>query len=203
MNCRVYLVRHGETEWNATMRFQGQTDVELSKQGKKQACALAERLQKVEFGGIYSSNLNRAYETASIIAAHHNLKVEQERGFGEINFGAWEGLTYKEIQQKYSRSAARWWQDPLATRVPGGESLGDVVDRSMATLLKTCKIHADQTVLIVTHGGVVKSIISSVLGMDLNQYWRLKQDNLALNIVYFPQWEKGILELFNDCSHLG
>lgn len=202
MNCRVYLIRHGQTAWNAEMRFQGHSDIALSEQGREQARALADRLKKVTFGGVYTSDLERAYETAAIIARPHNLKVQQEPGFREINFGIWEGLTFKEIRAQHARSAAQWWRNPLQTRVPGGESLGDVVKRSMEALFNICTRHENQNIIIVTHGGVVRSIIASILGMDLNEYWRLKQDNLALNIVYFPRWEKGILELFNDCSHL-
>jgi alpha-ribazole phosphatase/probable phosphoglycerate mutase len=184
------------------MRFQGHTDIELTEQGRKQARALSKRLEKVNFAGVYSSDLGRAYETASIISASHSIEVRKEPGFREMNFGAWEGLTFKEIQSQHSTSAARWWENPLKTRVPGGESLGDLVKRCMSALFKICNESKDSNILVVTHGGVVRSIISSVLGMDLNDYWRLKQDNLALNIVYFPQWERGILELFNDCSHL-
>lgn len=202
MNCRVYLIRHGETAWNAEMRFQGHANIKLSERGRNQARALGERLRKENFGGIYASDLERAYETATIIARYHNLEVRKEPGFREMNFGVWEGLTFKQIHAQHAGLAARWWKNPLETRVPGGESLGDLVERSMAALFEICNMHKDQKILIVTHGGVVKSIISTVLGMDLNEYWRLKQDNLALNIIYFPQWEKGILELFNDCSHL-
>lgn len=202
MNCRVYLVRHGETAWNAEMRFQGHSNVTLNEKGRQQARALADRLKKENFGGIYASDLERAYETAKIIARPHNLEVQREPGFREINFGFWEGLTFQEIRKKYTETAAKWWEKPLQTPVPGGESLEEVVNRSMTALYNICNRHRGHNILIVSHGGVIRSIISSVLGMDLNEYWRLRQDNLALNIIFFPEWGKGILELFNDCSHL-
>ncbi|MCF8012364.1 MAG: alpha-ribazole phosphatase [Clostridiales bacterium] len=202
MNCRIYLVRHGQTDWNAKMRFQGQTDIHLAEKGREQAAALARRLEKENFAGIYSSDLTRAYETAEIIARSHNLLVQQKPAFREINFGSWEGLTFQEIQENFSEEATDWWERPLYTRIPDGESLHDVVKRSMDVLHDICKKHNGQKILIVSHGGVVRSIISTVLGIDLNEYWRIKQDNLALNIIHFPEWNKGILELLNDCTHL-
>lgn len=202
MNCRVYLVRHGETVWNAEMRFQGHSDISLTDQGKLQASALGKRLQREQFSSFYASDLGRAFETASIIASHHKLEVHQEPAFREINFGNWEGLTFEQIKEQYAEAAAKWWKEPFTNQVPGGESLEEVVERSMMALQKICQRHKGQNILIATHGGVIRSIICQVLGIDLNEYWRLRQDNMALNIIYFPSWDKGILELFNDCSHL-
>lgn len=202
MNCRVYLVRHGETDWNATMRFQGHTDISLSDKGREQAYALATRLAHENFAGIYASDLGRARETAEILARPHNLKVREEPGFREINFGSWEGLTFDEIKEKYPEAAANWWEKPLETRAPGGETLQELVDRCMQSLYQICCRHRGEQILVVSHGGVVRSIIGSILGINLNEYWRLRQDNLALNILHFPTWDKGILYLFNDCCHL-
>lgn len=202
MNCRVYLIRHGETAWNAEMRFQGHTNIKLSTQGRNQARALGKRLQEINFGAIYASDLDRAYETATIVAGYHNLKVKKEANFKEMNFGDWEGLTFNQIHARYQESAARWWKKPFSTRTPRGESLGDLKERCMNALFDACVQYKNQNIMIVTHGGVVRTIISTILGMDLNEYWRLKQNNIALNILHFPQWENGVLELFNDCSHL-
>lgn len=202
MSCRIYLVRHGETEWNALMKFQGQTDVPLSDRGRQQAGLLGERLAGEKFQGFYASDLTRAYETAAIISRHHGLNIETIPELRELNFGAWEGLTNKEIKESFADEVKRWWENPLSTRIPGGETLGEMVERSVVAVKKIVERHNGENVVVVSHGGAIRSIVGSVLGMDLNKYWRLRLDNACLNIIDFPEWEKGILMLFNDCSHL-
>ena len=202
MSCKVYLIRHGETSWNSLMKFQGQTDIPLSDQGRRQAELLSRRLAGEKFTACYASDLVRAYETAKIVAARHTLAVQKIPSLRELNFGVWEGLTAADIKKSYREEVKQWWKSPLTTRIPGGETLAEMVTRAMAALKTIVGSHREGNVLVVSHGGAIRSIIGSVLGMDLNQYWRLKLDNASLNIVDFPEWEKGILMLFNDCAHL-
>lgn len=202
MSCRIYLVRHGETEWNALMRYQGQTDVPLSENGRRQARLLAQRLAGEEFRGFYASDLKRAYETATIISSYHGMEVEAVPELRELNFGAWEGLTAGEIKKLFADEVKRWWESPLSTRIPGGETLAEMVERSVGAIKRIVETHGEGNVVVVAHGGAIRSIVGSVLGMDLNKYWRLRLNNACLNIIDFPEWEKGVLMLFNDCSHL-
>lgn len=202
MSCRLVLVRHGETAWNKELRFQGHADIPLSQKGQEQARSLSLRLSTSKFDAVYASDLKRARMTADILAATHALPVQELTGLREINFGQWEGLTIKEIQAKYDREIKAWWSSPLSTRVPGGETFAEVVQRSMDTVKHIYSCHPDGQVLVVAHGGAIRGIIGSVLGLDLNHYWRLRQDNTALNIIELPEWGKGILMLFNDCCHL-
>lgn len=203
MSCRLILVRHGETAWNKELRFQGHTDIPLNTQGEEQARSLSLRLATIRFDAVYASDLKRARMTADILVAAHTLPVQELTELREINFGQWEGLTIKEIQARYDREIKDWWSSPLTTRVPGGETFAEVVNRNMDAVKYIFSRHPDGQVLVVAHGGAIRSIIGSVLGIDLNQYWRLRQDNTALNIIELPEWGKGILILFNDCSHLG
>lgn len=202
MGCRVYLVRHGETTWNSLLKFQGQTDIPLSDLGRQQARLLARRLSREKFQSCFASDLTRASETAEILAEPHGLSVQKIPALRELNFGAWEGLTIPEIKKLFDEEIKQWWSSPLTTRVPKGETLAEMVERSTLAIKKIIDSHSDGNVLVVSHGGAIRSIVGCVLGMDLNQYWRLKQDNASLNIVDFPEWEKGILMLFNDRSHL-
>lgn len=202
MSCRIYLVRHGETEWNALMKFQGQTDVPLSDKGRRQAELLGKRLAGEKIQGFYASDLRRAYETATILSGFHGLEVKAVPELRELNFGFWEGLTTKEIKASFANELVKWWDSPLSTRIPGGETLGEMVERSVLAVKNIVERHDDGNVVVVTHGGAIRSIVGSILGMDLNKYWRLRLDNACLNIIDFPAWEKGILMLFNDCSHL-
>ncbi len=202
MVCRVYLVRHGETMWNAESRYQGHTDVPLSDRGREQARRLSRRLAGQRYHAVYASSLVRAAETAEIIAAPHGLEVVRVAALKEINFGAWEGLTREEIVRIFGPLYDEWWRRPLTTRLPEGESYADVVARSWGALRDIVRRHAGQQVLVVSHGGVIRALVGYILGMDLNQFWRLRQDNGALNILEFYDVDRGVLVLFNDCSHL-
>ncbi|MGB9804330.1 alpha-ribazole phosphatase [Desulfofundulus sp.] len=202
MSCRIYLVRHGETIWNAQFRFQGHSDIALSPRGLEQARALAARLSGESFTAFYSSDLQRALDTARILAEPHGLPVVTLKALREINFGVWEGLTVAEIQNSYARELQEWWQNPLHTRIPGGETLAEVADRVTGGVREIVERHSDGQVVVVCHGGCIRTLVGSVLGMDLNQYWRLGVNNACLSILEFYSWEKGILTLFNDCSHL-
>lgn len=202
MGCRLFLIRHGETAWNKDSRLQGQTDILLSDAGRKQAEALSRRLAGENFSAFFSSNLKRSLETAEIIAKPHNQEVYISPGLQEINFGDWEGLTIDEIRKNYSEIASKWWASPLETRVPGGETLGELAERSSIAVKSIVNRYPNQKVVVVAHGGTIRSIVGMVLGLDLNQYWRLRQDNASMSIIELYQGEKGILMLYNDCNHL-
>lgn len=203
MSCRIYLVRHGQTLWNAQLKFQGQTDIPLSSRGREQARALAKRLASEQYVAFYSSDLIRAMETARILAEPHGLPVQPVPGLREINFGAWEGLTVAEIKFRYAQELQRWWDGPLQTRIPGeGETLSEVVARVTTAVRGIVERHPHEQVVVVCHGGPIRALVGTVLGMDLNKYWRLRLDNACLCILEFSSWDKGILTLFNDCSHL-
>jgi alpha-ribazole phosphatase/probable phosphoglycerate mutase len=202
MGCRIYLVRHGETEWNASLKYQGQTDVPLSEVGRKQAVLLGKRLAASKFDGFYASDLTRAYETAEIISTYHNQQIKRIPALREINFGLWEGLDYKEIRGKYPEEIKQWWNEPLLARIPGGETMDEMINRTITALRTIVESHSKGNIAVISHGGVIRSIVGTILGMDMNKYWRLRLDNACLNIIDFPDWDKGILTLFNDCSHL-
>lgn len=202
MNCRVYLIRHGETVWNAEMKFQGHKDVPLSDKGVKQARSLADRLQEQEIAAVYASDLGRAVQTARELALPRGLEINTMPALRELNFGDWEGLTFKEIKKSHHSLLQEWWANPLATRIPGGECLSDLVARVTGAIKEIIAFNNNKQVAVVCHGGPIRALVASVLGMDLNENWRIRQDNAALNIIDFPAWEKGILVLLNDRSHL-
>ncbi|MFZ5642295.1 MAG: alpha-ribazole phosphatase [Bacillota bacterium] len=202
MNCRLYLIRHGETVWNSEMKLQGHADIPLSERGIEQARALAGRLASRPMSAIYCSDLGRAVETAREIAASRGIEVIPDRALRELNFGEWEGLTFKQIKDKYGDMAMKWWSAPLSMRIPGGECLNDLVARVIPAVRAIVERHAGEHVAVVCHGGPVRCLVGTVLKMDLNNHWRIRQDNAALNIIDFSDWESGILALLNDRSHL-
>lgn len=199
---RIFLVRHGETEWNRSLRYQGHRDIPLSDVGRKQAEKIAARLTTEKIDAAYSSDLSRALETAKTIAGFHNLNVNIITELKETNFGRWEGLTYKEIDEQFHEIMDGWRNNPLDTKIPGGESLGEVAERCHTGMEKIISENPGKNVLVVAHGGIIRIIAATVLGMPMNDYWKIKQDNVSLNIIEFYDKDHAIVCLLNDISHL-
>lgn len=202
MSCRIFLIRHGETLWNTQMKFQGHMDIPLSENGKEQARALAGRLSAQKISAIYSSDLGRAVETARQIADPRGLQVITRPGLREMHFGEWEGLTFKEIRQRYGDLLKQWWANPMDMAVPGGEGLSSLAPRVAHALREIVEKHMGEQVAVVCHGGPIRCLVATVLNMDLNKYWKIRQDNAALSILDFSDWDSGIVALLNSRSHL-
>lgn len=201
MTTRLILVRHGVTEWNREYRFQGQTDIKLSREGREQALALQKRLLREKLDFIYSSDLCRAWETAEIIAEPHGKQVQFVPGMRELNFGVWEGLTYGEIERGYPELVKIWRESPHLLTLPQGESFEILRDRSVGAIETLLKTHPGNTIAVVTHGGTIAASICGLLGEPLSHMWNYKQQNTAVNIL--TQSSQGIkLDIFNDISHL-
>jgi len=159
-------VRHGRTLWNAAKRFQGRSDIELSDEGRAQARALAGALRGESFDRAFASDLLRARETASIIAEPHGLHVEIDERLREFDFGAWEGLTWDEIIERWPYLREVRFTDPKAYEPEGGESFVSVCARVKDFLNDMSALDA-QRVLVVTHAGVlhaVCNVLASALG---------------------------------------
>ncbi len=198
---RLIIIRHGETIWNSEFRFQGHSDIPLNEQGRVQAGKLAKRLESEKIDQIYASDLNRAVETAEIIANCHNKPVQKLDLLRETKFGAWEGLNFSEIQKKYPDVWEKWRDNPRDTIIPEGEALEEVAQRVMQGIKQIVAKHHDETIAVVTHGGAIRLILSEILDMDMQYIWRIRQDNAALNIIDF-YGERIIVSLVNDISHL-
>jgi len=198
---RLYIVRHGETQWNAESRAQGSMNVQLTENGINQARSLANRIQHYPIDVIYSSDLDRAYETAKIIGKKINLEVNILNELREMSFGKWEGLTMAEIQQKYRDHYIVWRSTPHQAKIPDGEKLLDVQTRSLKAVRQLLKRHKDQNILIVSHGVTIKSMILGLMDIELSNFYKIKQDNACLNIIEFREYGPVIVTL-NDTAHL-
>ncbi|MGE5554503.1 MAG: histidine phosphatase family protein [Betaproteobacteria bacterium] len=199
---RLILVRHGETEWNRSAKIQGQLDVVLSPVGREQAKKVARRLAAEKVAAVYSSDLARASETAAIIAEPHGLKVTTDPNLREGCFGAWQGLTMAEVQERFAENYAAVRRDPVHGRPADGECIAEVADRAQRAVEGIVAAHSGEMAVIVTHGGTLKALICRFLGLDLSQRWRLVIDNCSLTIF---AWREGspVLLTLNDTSHLG
>jgi broad specificity phosphatase PhoE len=147
----ILLTRHGETDWNLARRVQGHTDVPLNAAGIEQAAELARSLADVPLAAVYSSDLARARDTAEAVARLHGLDVTVDPDLREKHFGTWEGLTDREIAERFPDAVSGSWGD--------GETSEQVAERVLRVLARISKDHAPGPVLVVSHGGPLRAIL--------------------------------------------
>lgn len=199
---RLILVRHGQTEWNAGGRYQGQSNVALSDTGRKQARFLAERFPVRQLDAIYTSDLDRAKETAECVGKRLGLTVCPEKAFRELSFGDWEGLTYQEISSRWPEEAEKLFTAPDELVIPHGETFRDLQKRALDKIYSLYEQHIDQTVAVFAHGAINKTILAGLMHIPLHYLWSLRQDNTAVNILRLDDGYV-MVELINSTSHLG
>ena len=179
----LILCRHGETDSNAAQIYQGQGNGMLTKKGLSQAKTLAKTLSKFKIDSIYSSDLQRAFDTASMIAKDRRKPVIKESRLKERYYGNWEGKRFDEIIKKYTSLYKTWMKNPDKAKIPGAETLKILQKRGVSGINSIIRNNKGKNVLVVAHGGINRTILFSFLGIDLNYFWRIKQDNCCINVV--------------------
>ena len=199
---RIILIRHGQTAWNKVERIRGQVEIPLDETGLAQAEATARRVvDEWKPVAVYCSPLQRAVQTAQTIARRLGQDVRPMSGFNDMNFGQWQGVSPEEVEQRWPNLARAWLEAPHTVTFPGGESLNQLKERSMATLHQVIERHREEELVIVGHTVVNRVVLCAVLGLDNSNYWRIGQDTCAINAI---RWRKGIfsIESINDTCHL-
>jgi broad specificity phosphatase PhoE len=195
------MVRHGETELNSALRYWGKSDVKLSALGLSQAERLRDRLAFEKIDAIYSSSMVRARVTAEIIASGHRLSITECPELCEVDFGKLEGLTFEEIKAQYQDVAKLWIERSPALEYPGGESRNRFYDRVCGFTSRLGNHRTEETILIVAHSGVLRTLICRLLGVDLDFRWQMRLDLASLSTVEV-YLNMSVLTLLNDVSHL-
>ncbi len=199
---KLYLIRHGETDWNADGRIQGHSDIELNARGLEQARRLAARMpDEGEFTALYASPLRRAFRTAEMIGSALNLPVTPDARLLERSLGMLEGLTMSEIREKYPEVHRAWHDGGPRPHIIGEESREDFVKRVQAFVHDIHLKHAEGRVLAITHGGTINMLLMVALNLDMERPLPFYIDNASINVV---QWgERGArLRVLNDAYHL-
>ena len=197
----LYLVRHGESVYNAEGRIQGHQDAGLSELGLRQAELIARRLASERLDAAYSSDLARASATADVIAARHGLPVQTTPLLRASTLGIVEGLTDAESEERYPQVIYDWRRRPLTARPPGAESVEDVIGRARRFLDETLPMHADGSrLLVVAHGGSARGVVIAGLSLPMEVYRQLHFSNASLSIIEVGD-DPGV-RLFNDTCHL-
>jgi len=179
----VLLARHGQSDWNASRRWQGHAERPLTERGREQARALAARLAHIDLDAVYSSDLQRAAETARAVADAQGLEVVELPGLREVDVGSWSGLTRAEAEARFPEGFARWkegypgWDD--------GESYEAMTERVLSTVLRIARDHEGGRTLVVSHGGPIRAIHAAALGLDVHAYRRMRpvEPNARLSAV--------------------
>ncbi len=203
---RLLLVRHGETDWNRQTRFQGQIDVPLNDNGQGQSQLCAEFLKDIPIDFAVTSPMLRPKETAQIILKYHpNVQLEEHADLREISHGLWEGKLEAEIEQMYPGSLHHWRESPASVQMPEGENLQQVWTRAIAAWNSIVTKAGSQTGLVVAHDATNKVILCHILGLDLEDFWKIKQGNGAVSVIDYPQGPEGspVLQALNVTTHLG
>ncbi|MFC9318441.1 bifunctional RNase H/acid phosphatase [Streptomyces nigra] len=199
------LLRHGETPLTPQKRFSGSggSDPALSAAGREQAERVGAALaRRGTVQAIVSSPLARTRETAGIVAARLGLDVTVEEGLRETDFGAWEGLTFGEVRERYPDDLTAWLADPEARPTGGGESFAATAERVAAARDKLIAAYAGRTVLLVTHVTPIKTLVRLALGAPPESLFRMELSAASLSAIAYYADGNASVRLFNDTSHL-
>lgn len=200
---KIYLIRHGQTDWNVAGRIQGSTDIPLNDMGRRQAACLAKGMGRRPVEQVFCSHLSRAYETARAIGDSQRVPVVPVWGLEEVGYGVWEGMTMEEIQEKYPRQLEQWYNSPVDVAPPEGESQVEVYERCGRAVEEILgKSHGD--VAIVSHGATVVFLLEYLLRDES----RDEEDDIIVGnasistIEYNPDTKTFTLLELDDREHL-
>ena len=198
---RLFVVRHGETEWVRERRFAGSRDIPLTAAGRDQCAAVARALASATVAAVYASPLERARASAEVIAKPHGLAVRIVPAFSEMTFGSWEGLTRDEARARDPEAWAQWRSAPHLLKLAGGETIAEVAARVTAGVEALQAAHEGHTVVLVSHGVVARVIVLGALGLGLDRLWTLDAAPAGITeIEYEPGW--ATVHRMNTVAHL-
>ena len=196
-----YIVRHGQTDWNILGKTQGHGNSELTQKGEEQAFELAKAIKEYSIDDIYSSDLGRAIQTAQIIGNEIGVDVNETESLREMGFGDWEGLLIDEIKKDHAKTYETWRNQPHLANIPNGETLHIIKDRVDNFIKKLNEKYDNKHILLVSHSVTVRVMLLSFLNSGVENIYRIKQDNTALNIVECRNYGPVVIKM-NDTSHI-
>jgi broad specificity phosphatase PhoE len=209
LHLKLLMVRHGQTDGNSGGQFVGHKDIPLNKIGMRQVEAVAYRLSNERPAVIYSSDLQRAWQTALAIQQAIQQSVSPDPAppliadsrLREMCFGEWEGLTYSEIEAAYPEQLKAWQTNIYHCSPPGGESLKELGGRVNDFLSDILHDHAGESVIIAAHGGTFEALTLKVLKLESGRSWQFQISNTGISeFKFYPAGP--MLTLWNDTCHL-
>lgn len=178
---KLFLVRHGETDWNLKGKIQGSTDIELNETGIKQAYELSNKMleKNYKFSKIYSSPQKRALQTAKILSENTDIECIVVDKLKEMNLGKWEGLAWSEVRENYPLEYKEWFVKRRYTKTPNGESYEEMLERVLDSLYKIIDDNSDN-IVIVTHSAVIMSLQCYITNTDFDKMTKFRTDNASI-----------------------
>lgn len=201
---RIYLVRHGVTEWNKLFRYQGATDIPLSSEGEEQAERAGLRLSQFAVDRIISSPLQRSLMTAGKIASLVGVaNVETWDELREVDFGDWEGLTVPEIIARYGQDVFNAWRTAQSdVKAANGEEPRSVYERSGGAAARL-RAFDDEVVVVVSHGAIFRSLLLHFIEAPRSSvFWKMRMDNCSISAIEIDRRRRSSVRFFNDTVHL-
>jgi phosphoserine phosphatase len=179
---KILLVRHGHVDGISPERFRGRSDLQLTAEGRRQAESTARRIAgSWRPAAVYSSPMQRCLATAKAIGQPLALMPVPLEGLNDIDYGEWQGLTPEQVKARWPRELDLWYRRPDWAALPRGETLQDVLARSVSGLRQVTQRHPDETVVMVGHDSVNRVILLHALELPLSAYWRIRQHPCAIN----------------------
>ena len=204
MDLTLYLIRHGETDWNRAGVYQGQQDTDLSPRGRQQVRMLGRRFAGRPLDLVLASDLKRALETAVAVAQSRRppVPLETDLRLREMVFGQWEGLAVAEIRARFADDYAAYQADPAEGRPTGGETFRELGERAWAAVEERLQRPSLRRLAVVAHGGTVKALLCRLLDLPLAMRTRLRIDNASVTAVELREGRPPVLRYLNDTCHL-
>lgn len=198
---KIYITRHGETDWNVEGRMQGAKNSNLTDRGKLDAIKLGYSLNNVEIDYIYTSPLTRAYDTASLIKGDRDIPIETYEDLKEMNFGVWEGMHSNDVIREYGEEYNRFWNEPHLYTPNGGETFEELIKRVDNLLTDIISKNKGEIILLVTHTIIIKAIYAILKKYEIKDFWNPPYiNNTCLTIIDYVE-DKYTFVLEADVSH--
>jgi phosphoserine phosphatase len=196
----IFIVRHGETEWNKEEIFRGTKDIPLNTVGRQQAERAGAYFADKGVQRIFSSPLTRAYQTAEAISRAAKGVIEKVDNFTDMNFGQWEGHPVKEVENLYPEDIGLWREQPQRLKVIGGETLSQV-RRRVATALQERLAGSEGDIVVVTHRVICKVLVLHLMNIPNEHFWKIRYDPAGISLVVSREGMY-VVSFINDTCHL-
>ena len=199
---KIYITRHGETQWNKEGRMQGWNNSDLTEKGKDCARKLGQRLNHIDFDCIYCSPLGRAIETANHIKGHKDIKIIINEDLKEMGFGSWEGMEHTKIEELNKEQQYHFWNKPHLYEPIDGESYQELIERVKKALNDIINNDCGENILIIAHAAVIKAIYLIIKNHSLEEFWGPPfMEGTSLTVLEIDGDKKRFI-LEGDISHL-
>lgn len=197
---KLYIVRHGQTDWNVIKRFQGVSDIPLNENGLKQAQRLADRLHSVHIDAAYASPMKRTQQTANAVLQGRDIELQIEPSLIEINGGVWEGQLFTDLETKDPDKWLRFRNEPSKLKFDQGDIVTERIAETADLLHRLYAKHPQDSVLLATHGFTSRMLCSAFMDIDIDKINLIRFGNCSLTIFEQRENKKNVY-CINDCAH--